>query len=304
MAVASRAVRNASIKHSRYHSRLGIVIAKELSDFIWGKPGLGVLIGIALFVVPIALAFTRMVGGGNAHYEPSLYPTMEDSDMRNVLSDGLWMASFFISMMGGLLTGQNETKGTWESMLITSARRWDIVGGKLLAFGLVWSCLSIIQATTLAVLSHISAVVVLCPFLSYFHPDMAFFAKLALVLTFGGCSTYALFSYFNARPVRYTYRFAIVTFAIIELICRHWPITWPLLGFVPLMNTNNGLSAIFGALPYDRRVESPMPHFGAPWDHPGFWIVCVAGGIITTLILAALTVRNLRAGMPLPNTAK
>ena len=302
MAVNTKQLHDVAAKQP-YDSRLEVVVCKELSDIILSKPALRGFLKAALLVIPIAIVFVQAISGSHNDLFSNA-PTFLDNDIRTTFPNIIWIAAVFLSGMAGLFINQIEPVGTLEPLLVTSVRRWEIVAGKLIAFGIAWFGFAVIQAMILAIIPYIPALVAASPFLSYFHPTATFFAEFVLVFTFGGVSAYAAFLYMLLCPRPVTSILIIIVACIGSLAGQYVTTPWPLLGFIPLMNLSNGLSAVFAGLPYDPRVQNPSPHFGASYDHPGFWIVCVAGGIITSLILGALTVRNLRAGMPLPDTAK
>ncbi len=293
-----------TIAKSRYRSRLGIIIAKELGDIVLRRPGLGVFLRAAFLVVPMTLVCARMISGVHGQDPLPSRPMFEDNTMRMQFPNELWIVSMILPMMVGLFIGQTEDRGTLEPLLVTAARRWEIIAGKQLAFGLAWFGFVLIQVAMLAVLPHISAVVSWCPFLNYFHPTMAFFVKLALVSTFGGWSGYAAFSLLSMSLRATGILLVIIVSCIFSLAGQYCSTLWPLLGFTPLINMANGLSAVFADLPYDPRIQDPAPHFGAAWDHPHFWLVAVVGAAVTTSVLAALMVRGLRSGELMTNTAK
>jgi hypothetical protein len=288
----------------RYHSRLGIILAKELGDLALRGPALPISLAVAFLVVPAALAFAGLTSGGAWHDPLPIRSLIEDGNLRTMLPTGLWLASMCLPMWAALFPGQIDSSGALVSLLTTGVRRWEIVAGKLLAFGIVWGGFSLIQAAMLAVVPHIPGVTSLCPFLGYFHPTPGFFVELTLVLLFGGCSSYAFSSCLLLRAAARDSRFGLALFIAVELLGTYCRPLWPLLGLTPLLNVSNGLSAVFADLPYDPRVHDSARHFGAVWDHPHFWLVAVIGAIVTTVVLAALMIRALRSGVPLPNTAK
>ena len=292
-----------------YHSRLGIIVAKELGDMVLAQRPFPTNLLIALLFVPVTLALSQLASIGHGHVSFPMQAIFANSDLRDFFPNILWLSSMFlITTMSAV---QMEIMRTLEPLLATCTRRSEIITGKLLAFGILMFCFSLIQVAMLIIAAYTPAVYAWYPFLSYFHPSAAFFAELILVLTFGGCAACAFFLYVRIRPITSDARSAagnnVCTFGIfvvIELASAHYPALWPLLGFTPLLNINKALSQVFSQLPMDPRVLNPPPFFGAVWDHQYFWLVVVIGSAVTTLVFAALILRNLQVGERHSNNAK
>lgn len=282
----------------RYHSRLGIIIAKELGDFFLRTTTGWIYLAAAFLVVPAVLAFVRLMLsnvslGAHAHD-----PILEDGNMRNVFPRMFGIAGILVPSLMSIspLQVESVSRSTLEPQLITAARRWELVVGRLLVFGLLSLVWATVQAAMLAVLGHVPVLIAWCPFLSYFHPTSRSLVELAIVMTLGACSVFAINNSMTLVAARLQARFLLIGMCLLGLIVWKIPSLWPVAGFIPFMNTIGGIFAVFSQLPYDARVVPVPPPTNILWNNPAFWLIAAIGSLAITAFVTSATVCSLQKG--------
>jgi len=289
----------------RYHSRLGVIVAKELGDKFQRSRRGRVIIVMALLIVPISLYLARQAAYGSSY---TTDPFMENMDMRRQLPLHLSM----LILAGTILwrkeaAGDREEAMMLEPLLATATKRWELVLGRLLAFAIAWLGVTAIITLSLATELRIPAIVAWCPFLSYFHSNVTFFAQFALAYLLYGCCTFAGWEFVMLlRNKRGSIEFfAAILLMLIPLIAVILGTNWAsyLLGFGPL---NNGapISAAFSQLPLDPRVHFRTVELANEYHKPYLWLCLVVETAITTMTLSIMTARGLDRGDSLWNTAR
>jgi hypothetical protein len=293
MTAASKPAR--TVASPRYHSRLGIVVARELRGFFLDSKIGWFLVAFAILIVPYALYMMHDVG--------ALSPQNVDQDLRRSFAEHLLPLGIGPILLSSIWSNQDAAMR--EPLLVTAAKRHDLVFGRLLAAVVAWFGISLLAALELALLPQVPGLVSWRPFLGYFHPDLAFVVRLTLAWTVCGCGTFALFAYAPNIPEPSPHQYLWVIFLIPTVVALlKLPENVYLSALIPMANTMSGVNAAFAQLPLDPRVHSRTPPLALGWNAPHLWLITVVGASISAVVLSILTVRSLDRGEILSNTAK
>jgi len=289
MGVSSKPMHR-SLAKSRYHSRLGVILAKEFGDiFKRSATGWGLLV-LAMLAVP-AILYIFKSGDYSAPGSLGEYARSP------VQSDGIMRQSFAMMLLGMAGTfgpvilpvmSMRDNAGTLEPLLVTATRRWELFAGRVLAFGIFWMGIGIVLAAVLGAAPQIPAVVSWCPFLSYFHPNGVFALKFILIWTINGAlmlTAAESVAYLNTVRSVKLFGLALSAAAMVALAV---PKAWLFAAFVPIMSGLFGIQSVFNQLPYNADVHIQRHTSLLPSEHPHFWILSIVGALTTTIVLTTL----------------
>lgn len=285
-------------RRPEYHSRVQTIIVKELGDlFLRSRLGLALAAG-TVALVPLQLALL------------SYLVRNESSDL--AVKDQLIRVLFGFLFAGALLGNavmigerffvMERRMDTVEPLCAAGVKRDELVLGKLAAMFLTWCAF---VAVTLLILSATSLPFAhsAFPILDAFHPDVAFMARLGLVLLCGGAAVFglsALLAAFGLPAFVRDSRLKAVCGALAALVVLGFkvPSCWPLLALSPGVNLWLGTVAAITQLPLDPRITVAPMVIVAPWEHPQFALIAIAGAIVQAGLFTWIAIRRFRNGVP------
>lgn len=294
-----------SPRSPHYHSRLRIIIAKEIGDIFQRSFTGWILVGFALLVIPYDIAqiyFTQYKMRDAIEFSSS--PFMQNMTLRSAFSTNLWIAAIFGPFMVAMTGRQKKDDAVLEPLIATATRRRELVVGRLIAFATAWFGVACTISIMLALAPNIPLAISCCPFLGYFHPGPKFFLEFVVGWTLGGCSLFAMVDTFVGQPIK-SKPVTLAIFLIIALfLTARFPGNELLASLVPVQSAISGVAAAFANLPLDPRVHLPPGYINTIWHNKNIWADSVIGDVITTAALVALYARSLRDAVSASNTSK